>query len=87
MSTLETLLAQIIDHKQRLDAMREQSAEMSEALALSDEYHGLMQELREMCSSKPAFVPLPYPIYPVPLWQPVVWNTDIAPNSTLRIIK
>lgn len=60
MPLLENLIAQIAEHKQRLDALREQSPEMAEALRLNDEYHQLMNTLREMCSTPSVqVVPLP----------------------------
>lgn len=54
MPLLETLIAQIAEHKKSLDDLRAQSPEMAEALALNDEYHTLMNTLREMCSTPPA---------------------------------
>lgn len=60
MPLLESLIAQIAVHKQRLDEFKAQSPEIAEALALSSEYHMLMNTLREICSTPPAqVVPLP----------------------------
>lgn len=85
MSTLETMLAEIIDKKKHLDTLREQSPEMAEALALSNEYHGLMAELRAMLDSKqPAYVPYPYPVYPLPSYPPYqTWiKTEITYDTS-----
>lgn len=82
MSPLETLLAQIIDLKKRLDATKEQSPEIADALALSDQYHGLMNDLREMCNPTPAIpqvMPMPYPVQP---WESPA--TYIADNTASR---
>lgn len=89
MSTpLEALIAQIIEHKHRLDAIREQSLEMAEALALSDAYHGLMDDVREMCNPTPAIpqiVPMPYLVRP--FWEgPAVYTSDSTAGN-IRIVK
>lgn len=98
MSPLETLVAEIISRKKRLDELKAQSPEMAETLALSDEYHGLMNDLREMCNPTPAqVVPMPYPAYP--FWQaPAIYTADNTATmlgstvcnpsgATLQIIK
>lgn len=77
MSTIETLLAEIIDKKKRLDDLKTQSPEMAEALALSDLYHGLMSDLREMCNPPAQVMPMPYPVYPAHPWEsPAIYSTD-----------
>ncbi len=93
MQQLESLLAQIIEHKKRLDDLKAQSPEMAEALALSDLYHGLMEDLRKMCDMPDQrIVPMPYPVYPPAYptypYPTIVWSDTTAPaNGTIRIIK
>lgn len=90
MSKLEELITQIIDKKKRLDALREQSPEIAEALALADLYHGQMNDLREMCNPAPQIMPMPYPVYPPPIWEPykiTCSDTTASTTSTIRLIK
>jgi hypothetical protein len=91
MSKIESLLADILARKQRLDDPKAQSPEMAEALALADEYHGLLNDLRELCNPTPAqVVPAPYVVYPEPRYHPsyqITWNADVPVGSTLQIVK
>lgn len=93
MPQLESLLSQIIEKKKHLDELRSQSPEMAEALAVSDLYHGLMEDLRKMCDMPDQrIVPMPYPVYP-PVhpaypYPTIVWSDTTAPtNGTIRIVK
>lgn len=90
---LEQLLSSIIEAHKSLEAYKQRSPEIAEALAISERYHGLMQELRQMCSDIPAQI-VPYPVYPPihPCWQlPAISTTDTtAPidlTPKVRLVK
>lgn len=83
MQTVDQLLEDLISRKQRLDALKAHSEEVTEALQLAEEYYRLYAELVERCKQPTQYVP--YPVYPYNPWNPIMitWTTD----STAKTIK
>ena len=95
MQEYQELLRQISETITRIDELREQSAEVREALALQAKQEALVKRLQEQGKEiVPQIVPYPYPVYPpYPWWQPSIitirsdirWvyepSTTLAPNS------
>lgn len=83
--TLEDLIVQLASAKQRLDELKAQSPEIAEALQVSEEYHNLMQELRERCRSVQQVV---NPVQPYnPLWPPYTITTMADSTVTCANLK
>ena len=65
---LNDLLRQISENITRLDALKEQSAEVREAMAIQE---ALIKRLCEACrEATPQVVPMPYPVYPYQVYPP-----------------
>lgn len=83
MSDLEELVVRCIEKKKRLDDLKAHSQEMVDALAISDEYHNLLNDIREMCNPAPQAMPTPYPMR----LSDNTCTTGMWPSVNIRLVK